>query len=165
MKGFFLFILGFLVMPLVPFYAIRGKYPWWMVTPDDQVSPFGQYEETVRKVYEKYGRWAGDTYWLGVRNRMYGLAYKWKIPELKGVTDYSNLLTHKQRLDYPHFSIQKIDLILNGKIYREHTIQLGPVYLIFGWKLNPVHSDKHIPRKEVNMDARPTFSFRTKRSA
>ena len=163
MRGFLLFLLGFLVMPVVPFFAIRGKYPDWMVTPDDPVSPFGQYEATVKKVYEKYGRFVGDVYWLAFRNRMFGLAYKWKPAFLKGVVDYNTLRTHRQRLDYKYFSVQKTTLLAE-KLYHEHIFQLGPVYLITGWKISPLHDDKHIIRNPVNMDGRPTFSFRSRKT-
>ena len=165
MKGFLLFLLGFFAWIPVLFYAIRGKYPDWALTPDDPVSPFGQYEETVKKVYEKFGRYIGDVYWLGFRNKLYGLKYKYKIPGLKGITDYQYLLTNKQALYYKNASITKYDLLLDGEVYSQHTIRLWKLYIMFGYKIDSVHNDKHSPRQPINMEGRPFFTIRTNRTA
>jgi hypothetical protein len=154
MKGFLLFLASLLAYVLVPFYAIKGKYPWWMVTPDDPVSPFGQYEESIRKAY-KWGRWWGDTRWL-TRNAFYGLKYRFKPDALKGVTDYSNLTTIRHKED--------VYLFLD-EVYVEKNRRFGPFVLITGYRLSPIHNDKNIPRKEINMDGRPVFSIRTRRTS
>lgn len=58
--------------------TIRGDLPMWLSwfgTFDERL-PGGMYEPTVRKVYERSGRYWCSVYWLVVRNRMFGLA-KW----------------------------------------------------------------------------------------
>jgi hypothetical protein len=165
MRGFLYFLLGLFAWIPVSFYAIKGKYPEALVTPDDPVSPFGQYEERVRKVYEKAGKYIGDVYWLGFRNTLYGLKYKHKIPGLVGLTDYTYLMTNKQVIHYKNVSITKYDLLLEGEIYTQHTIRLWKLYIMFGHKIDSIHNDKFTPRQPVNMEGRPFFTLRTNRSA
>lgn len=57
--------------------AVRGDLPrWarWWETPDERL-PGGLYERTVERVWRRYGRYVCSVYWLGVRNRMYGLSF------------------------------------------------------------------------------------------
>lgn len=68
-------------MVLVPFvvpFADRytGRLPrafWWLETPDNRL-PGDLKEPTVRKVYERFGFYLTSVYWLGWRNRAYGLS-------------------------------------------------------------------------------------------
>lgn len=55
---------------------IRGNLPKflsWLETPDERL-PGGLYEETVKKVYDKYGKYVCSWYWLGLRNQLMGFA-------------------------------------------------------------------------------------------
>jgi hypothetical protein len=132
--------------------AVKGNYPQWMITPDDPVSPFGQYEETVRKVYEKRGRYWGDVYWLGFRNVLFGLAYEWKPAWLKRMKSYEDMPTEKTTF-LMVTTVKLFDL-------REYTINLGLFSLILGNKLSPIHNGKKDPVRAINMDGRPVFSIR-----
>lgn len=145
---------------LVPLYAIWGKYPSWMVTPDDPVSPFGSgttkgasNEPTVRKVYAKFGRYIGDVYWLAWRNSGYGLAYAAKPDWLKR----PGLRYMDQRIDderYPPADghLDKFGNFVeeapgegtlwvrcpDGTWLWETTRRWGPIYLITGYRLSAV---------------------------
>jgi hypothetical protein len=159
MKGFLLVILGFLVMPLVAVYAIFGKYPWWMVTPDDPVSPFGQYEETVVKQY-KIGRWWGDFYWLGLRNSLYGLKYKYKPDYLKNLSSYLPFQRRMKRF----VSKNKAVLCLDG--LTETVLSVGPFRIIYGYRLSPIWNwEPSHGMRPINMDGRPIFSIRLAKNA
>lgn len=62
--------------------AIRGDLPRWLAwlgTPDER-PPGGLYESTVKKIYQKYGKYVTTWYWLGIRNRMHGLNYLFRKP-------------------------------------------------------------------------------------
>jgi hypothetical protein len=64
------------------FEILRGDLPqWasWLSTPDERL-PGGTYEPTVWKHFTKYGKWVCAWDWLGLRNRMHGLAYKFAVP-------------------------------------------------------------------------------------
>ena len=47
----FLLMFDFVLIPLVAVLAVFGKYPYWVLTPDDPESPFGLYEPSMRKLY------------------------------------------------------------------------------------------------------------------
>jgi hypothetical protein len=62
--------------------TIRGDLPGWasfLSTPDERL-PGGTYEPAVTEVLNKYGKWICSWYWLGLRNRMHGLASRYKVP-------------------------------------------------------------------------------------
>lgn len=62
--------------------TIRGDLPawaWWFTTPNERL-PGGTYEPTVLDVLNKHGRFWCSWYWLGVRNRMQGLAASFGVP-------------------------------------------------------------------------------------
>lgn len=165
MKGTLLGLLSMVLDPLafllVPLFAIRGKYPWWMLTPDDTVSPFGMYEEAMRKAYKK-GRWWGDVVWLACRNRFYGLLFSWKPQELYPYMDV-NL-----EYNYRHFEGE----VKVGRFWTTYTIRapLGGKYKMvkipyfagrggmFGWKVDSMVTDPLTPRRYINMEGRPIFS-------
>lgn len=166
--------LDLLALPLVMIFAIRGKYPWWMVTPDDPESPFGSYEPTVCEIYEAFGRWAGDVYWLGWRNRMYGVSYHFKPDWLKDPSiRYRDLSIYRD---------EETNTILlrspDGTLLREKTIQVGPLYVIYGYRLGPIWNayQEEVereaqglqpfgrPLKHPNMDGRPILTIRSKRT-
>lgn len=157
MKEAIVCTLGGLIAPFVVAYCtLTGtKYPDWTVTPDDIHSPYGQYEPTTRKVYERFGKRVGDFYWLGLRNRAYGLRYYFKPDELKGLTTYD------------HIKIARIDdntvgMVLGDQYYEEKTRAFGPLRLISGWRLTPLLDTKlnQNPVRPINMDGRPVLTIR-----
>jgi hypothetical protein len=164
MTGFLLFLLTPLAWLLVPLFAIFGKYPKLFVTPDDPVSPFGQYEPTVRSVYARWGRYAGDVYWLAFRNPLYGLAYLFKPDEFKRMSDYSRVAVRLEEGSHGRTITVRVFGFDNAKTYTEHTLYVGPLAIILGHRLWPVYSNKGVLR-HPNMDARPVFSIRLKKNA
>lgn len=150
--GLLLDIAGFPARALVFIFAIGGRYPWWMVTPDDPVSPFGRYEATTRAVYERFGRYAGDVYWLAWRNVLFGLAYKLKPAKYKALQNYSHLeRSAVQRGRVTTFIVDGLPL---------WQINLGPFELLAGWMVRGAVLDPHTIRQPVNMEFRPVFSPR-----
>jgi len=62
--------------------AVRGDMPkWlrWLETPDERL-PGGLYEPTVKSVYRRFGSLICVWYWLGIRNRLHGLAASFGEP-------------------------------------------------------------------------------------
>lgn len=165
MKGTLLGLLSLVLDPLafilVPIFAIFGKYPWWMLTPDDTVSPFGMYEEAMRKAYKK-GRWWGDVVWLAWRNRFYGLLYSFKPKDLYPVIDINghNCYRHlKRKIENKSWYIKYTVTTPSGNSYSMYEI---PYFLKrggqFGWKVDSMVMDPFFPRKDINMEGRPIFS-------
>jgi len=154
MIGFLITLVSLLAPIVVVPFAWLGKYPSWMITPDDKISPFGQYEETVRKVYGRFGRVVGDWYWLGLRNRFYGLSYKFKPSCLKGLSSYNHLVILHDG--------NKVYLVDGDKKFVETTISLGFLKIISGYRLTPVLNTilEQNPVRLTNMDGRPIFSIR-----
>jgi hypothetical protein len=170
---------------LVPFYAIKGNYPWWMITPDDQVSPFGSgttktasVEPTQMGIYRLFGRYVGDVVWLGWRNSGYGYSYsqkpEWlKNPDIKYET-LSITLTERGRKKV--FALDQPD----GTFLTETQYKFGPFVLLFGYRIEPIYNgcmenrdyiakypqDGRLPRPgfHPNMDGRPIISLRTTRT-
>jgi hypothetical protein len=137
---------------LVPLFAIGGRYPWWMVTPDDPVSPFGTYEATVRAVYARFGRYLGDVYWLAWRNVLYGLSYRLKPAVFKGVVDYTVFAT---------WALPR----RGGWLYvcEDYALRqwgIGRFEILAGWMVRGAVLDPLAPRQPVNMEFRPIFSVR-----
>lgn len=169
--------ISFFVTPLlVLLFARGGRYPSWLVTPDDafatqppEIRPphFGHYEETVRGVYERYGRFWGDVYWLGFRNTLYGLAYARKPQWLKDLTTYEVLQTYMERRTYAGF-ITITRILPNEHGFErlwEARINLGLLGVIIGHKLSPIfNTEPGTPYRAVNMDGRPVFSLRSPKS-
>lgn len=154
--------LGVIITLLDPFarllvlvLAIRGKYPWWIVTPDDPKSPFGLYEPAMRRVY-RFGRWWGDVCWLAGRNVLFGLAYYFKPPELM----FSSLGVVPGRMDI--FKRGRVTRYTFGE-YRQWTIELFPGFGIqVGWKVDGYlgHERFASTNREPSMQGRPIFSIR-----
>lgn len=150
--GLLIDLLGIPARVLVLLLAIGGRYPAWLVTPDDPESPFGKYEETVREVYARFGRYLGDVYWLAWRNVLYGLAYRFKPARFKGVTDYSALGRRiEQRGRLTVYCVEGLQL---------WQYQLGGFELLAGWMVRGAALDPFTPRAPVNMEFRPVFSVR-----
>lgn len=143
-----------LALPVSMICVGIGKVPWWLNTPDDPHSPHGQYEEAVKAIYERYGNYVGDVYWLGIRNSFYGLAYWFKPDFLKDLDTYKNTPTIKI-LKKNGWEIRLI-----GTEFYERVRVFGPFQVISGWRLSPIHDGKENPVRPINMDARPIFSIR-----
>lgn len=140
--------------------AVRGRYPWWMDTPDDPfvtgpvVPPhYGHYEPTVRAVYARLGRYLGDLYWLGLRNRLAGLRYRCKPARFIGVTDYT---------------VFAREVLYHGRWLTEYRVEgcvlwqlnLGRFEWLAGWMVRGAALDPYTPRQPVNMEFTPTFGPR-----
>lgn len=168
---------------LVLFYAIRGQYPDWLLTPDDKVSPFGSAttptasnEPTVRKVYAKFGRYVGDVYWLAWRNATYGLAYSLKPDWLKA----PDIRYEDQTFEVDSAGKKKTFWLLapDGSWLWETQRRLGPLIFISGYRIEPAYNGAMENRQRLaagqeraprpgfhpNMDGRPIFSIRTART-
>jgi hypothetical protein len=62
--------------------TIRGDLPaWasWLGTPNERL-PGGTYEPAVTNVLQTFGRFWCSWYWLGLRNRWYGIAATFAVP-------------------------------------------------------------------------------------
>lgn len=164
--GLFFFLLRFVTWPLVLWQARTGKYSWWLTTPDDPfakgavVPHFGYYEESVRAVYTRFGRYWGDVYWLVVRNANFGLTY-WAKPEwMKLLTSYTaiqNTIKVKVRGPLQLYTLQ-------GH-YRLIRLDCGFFGIIWGWRIDNIY--KAEPGRVVqhpNMDGRPSFSIRSRKA-
>lgn len=133
----------------------------WFLTPDDPVSPYGcgttpgaSNEPTMHRIYARFGTFIGDWWWLGVRNRAYGLTYALKPDHFKSMTSYDSIVWTQKRRG-PLRTIE-----VDG--YREYTLFCGLFHVIAGYRLRPVVSARlqRQPYRPVNMDARPILSFR-----
>jgi hypothetical protein len=177
------FISKLLVKSTVLFYAIKGNYPWWMVTPDDPKSPFGSgtvktasTEPTQMAIYQRFGRYVGDVVWLGWRNSGYGYAYSQKPDWLKDPNiKYEDLQITKEVLgNKTIFRLRQPD----GTFLEERQYKLGPFIWIAGSRIEPIYNGcmenrDRLARGEAralrpafhpNMDARPLISLRTTRT-
>ncbi len=165
---------------LVPIFAIWGKYPKWMLTPDDPVSPFGSgttptasTEPTQMAIYQRFGRYVGDVVWLAWRNSGYGYSYSqkedWlKDPEIK----YENLTV--QRLEDGRKTTYRV-LRPDGTWMQERQYAWGPFRWLAGYRVQPIYDGalenrarlakglERAPRPgfHPNMDGRPLISLRT----
>lgn len=154
--GALILVLNPVAMVVVALCAFFRRYPWWLVTPDDPTSPFGAYEPAMQRVYlwPVVGRWCGDVYWLALRNCLYGLAYRCKPDDMKGVRFYL-----PQRCSHTQVSKRVSRWYAHG--YEQLTVRLvGRFCLVLGWKVDGVVLDPLPARKEVNMDFRPVFTVR-----
>lgn len=134
--------------------AALRRFPWWLLTPDDPVSPFGHYEPTMRSIYARFGRYAGDVVWLAWRNVLYGLAYRLKPARFKRVTDYRGFWVAQ----YPH----RVGVLFDCEGW--HLLQvplLGHRFeLLAGWMVRGAVLDQDTPRAPINMEFRPMLSIR-----
>lgn len=150
--GFLIQLLRIPALPITLVLAIKGRYPWWLVTPDDPESPFGRYEETVRGVYTRFGRYVGDVYWLAGRNALFGLSYYFKPDRFKGVTDYTPMQLAK--VVRGHVTIYTADGMSLWQ-YQRFGFELLAGWMVRGAVLDPTPS-----RRLINMEFRPILSFR-----
>lgn len=166
MSGLFLALLCELVALAAPVVCLFYRKGWFL-TPDDPVSPFGSgttpgasTEPFVQRIYARFGVFAGDYWWLGLRNRAYGLSYALKPRHFKQLTTYTDCqasLTERGPLR---------TIAIDG--YAEYTLRLGFFHVIAGYRLRPIYDwimhnriyRAQIPYRPVNMDARPILSVR-----
>ncbi len=150
--GLLIDLLGIPARALVLLLAIVGRYPAWLVTPDDPESPFGKYEPTVREVYARFGRYLGDVYWLAWRNVLFGLSYRFKPARFKGLIDYSDLRrTITARGALTIFCVEGYQLL---------QLRVGGFEVLAGWMVRGAALDPLTRRQPVNMEFRPIFSLR-----
>ena len=178
----------------VPLFAIRGKYPPLMLTPDDPVSPFGSgttpgasREPTQMAVYRRFGRYVGDVVWLAWRNSGYGVAYYLKPEWLKqpGIR-YMDLEIADERTPTGQKTTDGHDIKVgtlwvknpDGTWLWETTKKIGPMFVITGYRLSAIASGAAEDRERVanglppvprplrhpNMDGRRIVSFRSQRT-
>lgn len=69
--------------------TIRGDLPkWlsWLSTPDERL-PGGLYVPDLLNVLTKYGKTVASWYWLGIRNRLFGLRFVFGKPATEYIPD------------------------------------------------------------------------------
>jgi hypothetical protein len=144
--------LASLISPVVTLFYRKGIW----VTPDDPESPYGvgnasSNEPTMHWIYNNLGTFIGDWWWLGVRNRAYGLKYKFKPDFFKGLGTYDDL--EKFRF--------KSGLVTYTEVegYPEWVISFYFFHVIVGYRMSPVY-DTIGKVRPINMDARAIFSVR-----
>lgn len=159
---------GLCTLVAVMVAAGRGRIPALLDTPDDafaqgtvpadQPKHYGAYEATVRKVYAKAGRFWGDVYWLGWRNVLFGLQYRWKPDWLKGLYTYKYLLWSVRRGRWLDRIVLEPD---NPRELREWRLHAGGLFtMVLGYQLTQIlntQADVHV--RPINMDGRPAFKF------
>jgi hypothetical protein len=179
------FPLKVLLKIAVPIFAIWGRYPQFMRTPDDPVSPFGcgttptaSTEATMQWIYAHLGRYVGDVVWLGWRNSGYGVTYYCKPQWLKDPTIRYETL--KMRIE-GRYGEKRLTFWLqcpDGTWMHETQRRFGPFVLLTGYRIEPiwngrmenlnrwVRGEERVPRPgfHPNMDGRPIVSIRTKRT-
>lgn len=146
-----------LLAPLVTLVYRRG----WFNTPDNPDSPHGLYESKMVRIYQRYGAFVSDWWWLGVRNRAYGLRYALKPAHFKALGSYADCVLSQVKRG--NKTVTEVD----G--YREYVYQYDWGHVIVGYRLTPIYNEvlknrygiEVIPFRPVNMDARPILSFRS----
>ena len=161
-KGLLLGLTNLLLWPVwflvVAFCVIADReFPKMVLTPDDTKSKFGQYEASVRWVYDRLGNKIGDLYWLGIRNVGYGFLYSFKPQKYKDTTDYSEF--ERTVIKEGRVTTYTVDDLV------QKDLDLGLLVLRGGWKVDGVFKDPFTKRQPINMEFRPTFTVRTKRTA
>lgn len=176
-RGVVLFLGRLFVIFPVLWYAREGDpYPWWMTTPDDDFEllrdyeldrpkHFGWYEPVVRRVYGVLGRYWGDVYWLGWRNKLYGLAYRWRVEPVKYVVTYDWLRARMERKAWRvgRWDVAVVYLLkLESRTYWQVQVMGLLVGFQAGVALNPIwNSQPGAVVRRINMDGRPVFGFRS----
>lgn len=161
MSGILKALFGNVVASFAPIVCLfyRGG---WFNTPDDPVSPRGMGEPFMRKLHAKVGPWLADYWWLGFRNKAYGLDYAMKPDHFKNMLCYY-IDIGSVKVDQ-HGPLRIIDI--DG--YKEYTLALGFFHIIAGYRLRPIYDEfrrqesepRLIPVRTINMDARPHLSLR-----
>jgi len=149
-----------LAAPLVCIFYRAG----WFNTPDDPASPHGLYEPKMRGLHRRFGARVADWWWLGVRNRAYGLAYALKPAHFRDLTTYDDCRCWRGLDGRSRYTV------VDG--YSERAIDFGWCHLLFGYRVTPIYNEIHenarraavgmepVPFRSINMDARPILSLR-----
>jgi hypothetical protein len=149
-----------LAAPLVCIFYRGG----WFNTPDDPASPHGQYEPKMRGLLARFGPRVNDWWWLGIRNRAYGLAYAMKPAHFKALSTYDECACLR--------AVEGRTRVTWVDGYRERAIDLKWFHLLVGYRVTPIYNEWYanlerakfgeppIPFRPVNMDARPILSLR-----
>lgn len=149
-----------LAAPLVCLFYRGG----WFNTPDDPASPHGQYEPMMRRILARWGARVNDWWWLGMRNRAYGLAYAMKPAHFRALQSYEACVLWRYSEGRSRFTM------VDG--YYERAIVFRWCHLLVGYRVTPVYNERKenmrraergeapIPFRPVNMDARPILSLR-----
>ena len=145
-------VLGELIAPVVTLVYRKG----WFNTPDDPVSPHGLAHGEMEKIWVQWGTWLSDWWWLGVRNKAYGLAYALKPQWFKDLTSYPAITLE---IDVRQTKWMRT-ITIHG--YKEYCILLGFCHILYGYRLRPIVGGTMdgAPYRPINMDARPIFSIR-----
>lgn len=152
-----------LIAPLVTLVYRKG----WFNTPDNPDSPHGMYEPAMKAKHAKWGTYWADWWWLGIRNRAYGLRYSLKPEFFKSLDTYERLsIKTRYLIASRYLNLREI----NVAGYKEWTLWCCFFHVIVGHRLRPIRDEfvnnmylepsMQIPFREVNMDARPIFSIR-----
>lgn len=171
--GLLLLLLDIPARLLVLVLAIRGRYPWWLITPDDPVSPFGLYEPAMRRAYfgtaqplpggyywmrpTGWRRYWGDVLWLAGRNVLFGLTM-WFKPNVFAIQDgesYHHILGVKREYGW----CQIYNCAGYGELVVRYFEWNGRTYGgMFGWHVMGIVNDPFTPRRAVNAEGRPMLS-------
>lgn len=159
-----------LLAPLLMLVPALRRGIW--ITPDDPVSPYGcgnsptgSDEPMMRGIYARWGTYWGDWWWLGVRNRAFGLAYKLKPEHFKRLRTYETCEVATS--EAPRWYGRRRLITVDG--HEERTYFFGRAFhVIAGYRLRPVRDEhlRSIPLPEpilvrpINMDARPVLTVR-----
>lgn len=187
-QGLFLFVAGWFVLPVVMWQARSGRYSWWLDTPDDpfvagELAPhYGAYEESVRRVYARWGRYWGDVYWLGVRNRLIGLAAHWRPRWLDHVKTYRSVQSGMVVESGRFVTFYQFNPLITDEAFSAMLAELGAwpweldylecwvidfrlFAVIAGSRIDNIwHADPDAPVRHPNVDGRPTFTFRSRKA-
>jgi hypothetical protein len=138
--------IALIVMPLIviTYAALRKKPKWlptwldWFNTPDESLPGDLRNEPTVKWVYDKFGWYVCTWYWLGLRNVLHGLAWRYGKP----ATNYLVHLTADQQREQGVHRTER---------------RVGPLVIISGYG---VHVDKFHKFTKNWFWAVPTVSIR-----
>ena len=103
--------------------TIRGDLPdWlsWLSTPDERL-PGGLYVAALNDVLTKHGKHVASWYWLGVRNRLFGLRMALGkpateyIPDVRGWYECGDIWQYSKQVGIFRFAVgYKVYKLLDG---------------------------------------------------
>jgi hypothetical protein len=103
--------------------TIRGDLPnWltWLSTPDERL-PGGLYVAALNDVLAKHGKHIASWYWLGIRNRMFGLRMVFGkpateyIPDVRGWYQNGDIWQYSKQVGIFRFAVgYKVYKLLDG---------------------------------------------------
>ena len=110
--------------------TIRGDLPkWlsWLSTADERL-PGGLYEDALLDVLTKHGKYVASWYWLGIRNRLFGLRFVFGkpatgyIPDVRGWYQNGDIWQYSNQVGIFRF-------VMGYKVYKllDGSFLAGPV--------------------------------------